>query len=239
MSRSKLLGAALALPLMFAGATSAQANIIGLTIDGSGSISAADFTLQKNGYIAALTALLNTDGSNAIGVWQFSSGVQTEFSLQLIDSAAKKTALLNAIGAMVQLDSTTAIGDSINTAAAAINAFTGNTCLTTNAGKCLIDVSTDGGNNTGSNPTTAANAAFATGIRTNCLGVGGSADCSFNNAAGVGIDFIANNFAAFQAAITAKLSAELTPTPEPITLTLFGAGLVGAAALRRRKSKTA
>ena len=39
---------------------------------------------------------------------------------------------------------------------------------------------------------------------------------------------------------TAKLTAELTPTPEPITLTLFGAGLAGVAGLRRRRNaKTA
>jgi hypothetical protein len=36
------------------------------------------------------------------------------------------------------------------------------------------------------------------------------------------------------------LSVELTPTPEPLTMSLFGAGLIGAAALRRRKNaKTA
>jgi len=235
MSRSKLLGAIFALPLLIAGAGSAQANIIGLTIDGSGSISAADFTLQKNGYISALTALLNIDGSNTIGVWQFASGVQQEFALQTIDSAAKKTALLNAIGAMVQLGSSTAIGDSIVTATTAITGFAGANCLS-NPGKCLIDVSTDGFNTVGTSPSTATTAANAAGIKVNCLGVGGSADCTWN---GTGLDFTASNFSAFTAAITAKLSVELTKTPEPITMSLFGAGLLGAAALRRRKNKTA
>jgi hypothetical protein len=235
MSRSKLLGAAIALPLMFAGATSAQANIIGLTIDGSGSISAADFTLQKNGYISALTALLNTDGSNTIGVWQFSSGVSPVFALTTIDSAAKKTALLTAIGAMVQLGNQTAIGASVATATAAISGFAGSNCVA-NPGRCLIDVSTDGVNNTGVDPTVATTAANAAGVKVNCLSVGGASGCGWNLA---GLDFTATSFAQFTAAITAKLSVELTPTPEPITMSLFGAGLLGAAALRRRKNKTA
>lgn len=240
MLRSKLLAAAaIALP-MIAGATSAQANIIGLTIDGSGSISAANWTLQKQGYVNALTTLLNTDGSNSIGVWMFDDVVTQVFAVQKIDSAAKKTNLINAINGMVQPGDFTAIGDSINTAAAALNAF--NTALNCGSiGGCgarIIDVSTDGQNNSGASPVTAANAAFATGIKVNCLGIGGSADCTWNDATN-GQDWNATTFAQFEAAITSKLSAELTPTPEPITMSLFGAGLLGAAALRRRKAKTA
>ena len=235
MSRSKLLGAIFALPLMFAGATSAQANIIGLTIDGSGSISAADFLLQKQGYAAALTALLNTGGENAVGVWQFASGVSPVYTLQTIDSVAKKNALIAAINGMVQLGSSTNIGDSITTATAAITGFAGANCLA-NPGKCLIDVSTDGEWNVGLNPSTATTLANAAGVRVNCLHVGSDGSCDFN---GTGLDFNATTFAQFTAAITAKLSVELTKTPEPITMSLFGAGLLGAVALRRRKSKTA
>jgi hypothetical protein len=102
-------------------------------------------------------------------------------------------------------------------------------------GSKIIDVSTDGVNTTGANPVTASATAFASGIAVNCLGVGGSADCSFNN--GYGVDFLAGGFAEFEAAIRAKLSVELTKTPEPMTLTLFGAGLVGAGFTRRRMKK--
>ena len=234
MSRSKLLGALFALPLLIAGASSAQANIIGLTIDGSGSMSTAEFNLQKQGYVTALTNLLNTDGSNAIGVWLFSSAVTPVFTLQTIDSAAKKTALINAINGMVQPATNTAIGQSIIDAMNAITSFSGANCLA-NSGKCLIDVSTDGVNNVGATPQSATNTANAAGIKVNCLGIGPGADCSWNNA---GLDFTSNNFAAFTAAITSKLTVELTPTPEPITMSLFGTGLIGAAALRRRKNKT-
>jgi hypothetical protein len=234
MSRSKLLGAVFALPLMFAGATSAQANIIALVIDGSGSISGANFAAQKTGYINAINNLVLADGQNTIGVWQFSTGVQLEFALTTMNSAADITALTTAINNMTQLGNFTAVGDAINTATTAINAFVGG------SGSKIIDVSTDGFSNTGADPTTAANNAWTiSGIKVNCLGVGVGANCDFNNAAGVGTDFPAASFADFEAVLTAKLSSELTPTPEPLTMSLFGAGLVGAAALRRRKMKTA
>ncbi|HKQ44988.1 MAG TPA: DUF1194 domain-containing protein [Rhizomicrobium sp.] len=228
MSRSKLLGALIALPMMVAGASSAQANIIGLTIDGSGSISAADFSLQKSGYVSALTALLNTDGTNSIGVWQFSASVSPVFAVTKIDSAAAKASLIAAISGMTQLGGLTAIGDSIVAATAGINAHVGG------FGSKIIDVSTDGFNNTGVAPATATAAANLSGITVNCLGIGGAADCSWN---GTGTDFAAATFADFEAAIRTKLSKELTGVPEPMTLTLFGAGLAGAAAMRRRMKK--
>jgi hypothetical protein len=90
--------------------------------------------------------------------------------------------------------------------------------------------------NTGSDPNTQTTAAQNAGIKVNCIHVGNQGSCDFN---GTGLDFSANSFAQFAAVIQQKLSAELTKTPEPITMSLFGAGLLGAAALRRRKNKTA
>ena len=229
MTRSKLLGAVFALPLMIAGAGSAQANILALNIDGSTSISSANFNLQKQGYINALTSLLNTDGSNTVGVWQFASTVQQVFVLTTINSAAAKTALLTAIGAMTQLTGNTAIGQSILDARTAINAFVG-------PGNRIIDVSTDGTNTTGVLPGPATVTANGSGITVNCLGVGGSADCTWN---GTGLDFVASSAATFETALRQKLTLELTKTPEPMTLTLFGTGLAGAAFMRRRRAKKA
>src|SRR5690349_18471521 len=121
MSRSKLLGAALALPLMVAAAGSAQANVIGLTIDGSGSISPGDWTLQKQGYVNALNALIpSVYGQNSIGVWKFDSSVSLVFAVQTINNAADLLALTTAISGMTQPGGSTAIGDSITVASAAM-----------------------------------------------------------------------------------------------------------------------
>lgn len=228
MSRSKLLGALIALPMMVAGASGAQANIIGLVIDGSGSISATNFDLQKDGYVSALTALLSTGGTNSIGVWQFSTGVSPVFAVTKIDSAAAKASLIAAISGMTQLGGVTAIGDGVLAATAGINAHVGG------FGSKIIDVSTDGFWNFGTDPATATATANLSGITVNCLGIGAGADCSWN---GTGTDFAAATFADFEAVIRTKLSRELTGVPEPMTLALFGAGLAGAAAMRRRMKK--
>ena len=140
MSRSKLLGAALALPLMFAGATSAQAAIIALVIDSSGSIGVPNFNAQKQGYINAINALVTPNGLNTIGVWQFSDNVVQEFALTTISTAAQKTALINAISNMSYLNGQTSLGDAIQVARQAIVAFGG-------SGSKIIDVSTDGVDN--------------------------------------------------------------------------------------------
>lgn len=228
MLKEKLLAGIVALPLLV-GATGANAAIIGLVIDGSGSISAGDFTLQKQGYVNALTTLLNADGQNTIGVWQFSTGVQLEFALTNIATAQDKQDLLDAIDGMTQLAGLTAIGDGVNAAAAAIGAWAGAGGPTK-----IIDVSTDGFNNTGADPNTASSNAFGAGIAVNCLGVGPGASCSFNDP-NFGFDIIAPNFAAFETAITQKLSVELNSVPEPGTLALFGFSLIGLAGMRKRK----
>ncbi len=51
-----------------------------LSVDGSGSISSSNFTLQTSAY-ANLLSTIDTDGSIAIGVRQFSTFDQLEFAL--------------------------------------------------------------------------------------------------------------------------------------------------------------
>lgn len=223
----------------FVASLSAQALPIGLglVIDGSGSISPSNFNLQRNGYIAALTNVLPTDGSVAVGVYQFSSTAQTEFAFQVINNATDLANLVAAINGMSQLGSLTAIGDGINLAASQMAAYGWG-----NLDNAIIDVSTDGFNNTGANPVTAAlnfvTAAAGTASgdgNVNCLAIGGSANCSF--IAGPDSFTIATTFANFETALEQKLQQELgTSIPEPGALALFGLGLAGLRLSRSRKA---
>lgn len=229
MFRKLLFGTALAGAMAIA--TPSQAGIeLALVIDGSGSITAADFLLQQQGYINSLNDIYTANpglyGQNAIGVWQFSSTVQQEFALTVINNAADLLLLTTAIGNMIQIGTNTAIGDAITTAAAAIAALNFAT-------REIIDVSTDGASNTGEDPVTAATNAVAGGVdQVNCLGVGGAANCGF--IAGVGsFSLNAASFADFETAIALKLETEFR-VPEPTTLAIFGLGLLGMGLVRRR-----
>ena len=215
---------------------SASADILGLSllIDGSGSMAAAEFTLQKTGYVNALTAQLPIDGSVAIEVIQFSSSPNTltAFALTLIDSAADKTALLNAISGMNQIGLNTAIGPAIQLATADLMGFAGLT-------KQIIDVSTDGQGNVPNttDQVTQASAAIAAGIdQVNALCISGAALCNFTRGVG-SFDMTVASFADFATAINQKIQIEIHGVPEPSTLLVVASGFLtwGAMAWRRRK----
>ena len=230
-SKLAFFGALTALPLMMS-VQSASANVIALVVDSSGSLLQTGFDLQKQGYINSLTNLYNSNpslfGANAIGFWQFSDTVQQVHAITQINNQSDLDSLIADITAMTFLNGNTAIGDAIVAATAAIIGFGG-------TGSKIIDVSTDGINNTGTNdPALASDAAGASGIIVNCLGVGGAANCDFNN--GEGSDFMAASFTDFESVLTTKLTQEVG-VPEPMTLTLFGFGLLGLGSLRRRRAQ--
>lgn len=213
-----------------------------LTMDGSGSIGAADFTTQISAYVNSLNAVFTAApaiyGTVAIGGGIFGEDFAEFFAVQTINNAADLALLTGAISALdpgrggVDTGST-AIGDALTASSNALLAF--EVGLGSDL-ELIIDVTTDGGNNFGSDPATVAgNLTPAPIDAINCLEIGSSADCSFVTTSGSGIEFGTGNFAGLQAALTQKLKVEIVS--EPAMLALFGFSLVGLGiASRRRKA---
>ena len=206
----------LATAVLAVGVSSAQAaptTALYLTMDGSGSISGAQFTQQITSYVTALNNVATQEITDA-------------------------TILGNLTSALSALDpgrggintGATAIGDAITLSANALTAY--ETSLGADI-KLLIDVTTDGANNLGSNPATVADAVTPPIDSVNCLGIGGAANCSWVGTSGTNFGNAAD-FVAFQGALEAKLKQEFD-VPEPGTLAVLGLGLLGMVASRRKQ----
>lgn len=216
-------------------ATSANAATLelGLAIDGSGSMSVAEFNLQRDAYISVLSDLsvLPRDGTTAIGIKVFSSTVINVFTMAEI-TVANHGALIAAITAMTRPGGSTSISGAINDFTTEIF---GNSITST---RQIIDVSTDGVNNVG-NLNTARTNALAAGIdQINCIGIGPGANCAPVIAGTGSFGLNATTFGEFETALRRKIFVEVRGVPEPGTwmMMIFGFGLAGTALRRQRRN---
>ena len=106
MSKTSFRGLLLGATMLVAagGAQAAPTTALYLAMDGSGSISASDFTLQVSGYVGALNGFFaahpSAFGQVAIGASIFGANVQQFFALQTITDSTVLAALTSTIGAL-------------------------------------------------------------------------------------------------------------------------------------------
>lgn len=222
---------------------------LALVLDGSGSIGTTDFGLQTQAYQNIFSSGTFYDdyivGGDQLYVssWQFSNTTQKEQDWFLIDDNASAAAFGATFADIDYMSSWTNTSDAINAVSADIlsNAIDGD--------QMVIDISTDGTPCVaGACPqdyalsVVAATTAANNGITLNAIGVGANIDNNYLDAItqpSNGFYTTASDFSAFETALAGKLFREINEPPqsvsEPGTLALFGLGLAGLVATRRRK----
>lgn len=245
--------AAASLALFGASAASAQSLTpvdleLFLSVDTSGSVDSSEYNLQQQGYVRAFqdagiqAAIASKPNGVAVALGQWSTSADTPLAVgwTLLKTAADANAFASAINSISRQSSgSTCVACGINAAVASLqnNQF---------IGPSIIDVSGDGSQNQndGSGPTASAagarDAAAALGIKINGLPILGSEaglDQWYrdNVQTADGFTLPANSFADFDAAVTAKISKEISGGGVPGPLPIAAAGVAFGTSRRLRQ----
>lgn len=224
---------------------------LSLVIDVSGSVTTAEYELQRTGYanafrdpgIQSQIASLAASGGVAVNVIQFATSATQAIDWTLLTTVASINAFADTLDTMTRaLTGSTAIANAISFATEAIlfNQYTG--------ARMVIDLSADGVENTiaGCNTTTCSavqavrDDAALEGIVINGLPIltdlGQTLQTYFLNnvITSGGFSQPAASFDDFGRAVAIKLGREITPVPEPGSLALLGLATLAGWTLRRR-----
>jgi hypothetical protein len=238
--------------LIFSPGTAKASHIslaLSLAIDVSGSVSTAEYNLQRQGYVTAFqsaavqSAIAALPNGIAVNFVQWSSAGQQVQSVgwTLISNAAQANAFATTLGGVARAYSgSTAPGNAIQFAASTFAGLSG--INVTSVDRKVIDISGDGEQNDGINTATARNTALAGGITTiNGLAIGNASLGTWyqNNIVGGTNAFMVrvDDFNDFSAAIEQKLAREISAVPVPAGAYLACIGIVCLAGYKKLNRK--
>lgn len=211
--KSKAFFHTIALVGLLLGANPARAQIqldLVLCIDGSGSISDNEFTLQLNGTAQAIETVIPTDGTVRLSVLQFDDATAIEIQPTVI-TGSNRAAVATAVRNIVQLNGGTDIAECIDVAATILD-------ITPASARQVIDLSTDGQSDQTAAEASATAAQTAGIDALNALLVGTGVNVNLANAivfpkpVGGNAGFVQQiaNFNEYATAIRDKITTEIT-----------------------------